>query len=286
MADHLPASPPAAGEQPSPAPRPFDRSLLEATLADATRAVEAAEDPDGVEAATGTEATAVSDDTGDDGLRGGPPLPQPAPPLPPRQSPVGPLASGSAPAAPSPLRPPPANGTPAPPSVGLGRLVAPGAQALLSAATPAAPVEDRAVDAARLRVGTGASLRDAANPAGGGVTLPLVGTKPLAVAAPAGAPAPRSPAASNRGMSDTGLSDTGMSSAGLPGGSRPVSPPPAGSAQPPSEANGARRAAAPGSARARTAGETEPPAIRPWQPSDDDILPTGTARHRGRFRLR
>lgn len=238
MADR-PSAPSPAGEE-LPAARPFDRSLLEATLADATRAVEAA-------AVTGAPAE--------------------EPPTPPQ-----PLApSGRPGAAVAPTRRPtaripgaPASGGPVatperakeapfgalrPPAT---RLVAPGAQALLSAAAPAppvAPIEDRAVDAERLRLGAGPGLHAATTPPGGGVTLPAVGAGSPAQAPPVAQPA---------------------QPAGRP--ARPTPPAPA----------------APGRLRAPTAASaaTERPAIRPWQPSDDDILPGHAARHRRRFRLR
>ncbi|MCU4185099.1 hypothetical protein K6U06_12060 [Acidiferrimicrobium sp. IK] len=254
MADPSPA-PSAPADGTTRTPRPFDRSLLEATLADAARAAEAAGgvDADSDAAIFGREAA----DASSSGL--GAPFSAPSQPAPIPPTPLPQPRSGS-----SALTPPPASGpTPAP------RLPSPGAQALLSVAT--ATVEDRAIDAGRLRV----SGQFGSAPAGiGEVSLPAARTQPLAVASPLTPPAPPAvPAAA-------------------PSAAAPAPPAPAAQTAGRRPSPALRQPELPSAAAARPAAvPPQPaapaahPAIRSWQPSDDDILPASATRHRGRFRL-
>ncbi len=209
MADPSPAPHSTSDGLITSAPRPFDRSLLEATLADAARSAEAA-------AAPTDELTE----------------------------------------------------TPEPDHRTGARLSAPGAQALLSSvsskpvaapANPVASVEDRAVDVSALRVG---SFGQSSAVPGGEVTLPVVGVGGTRLA-----PAP----------TFAHVSPPPAPPAVVRAAPRPA-PDLAAPAPPPRTSV---RASAPGP----PAAATDQPAIRPWQPSDDDILPTSAPGRRGRLRL-
>jgi hypothetical protein len=144
-------------------------------------------------------------------------------------------------------------------------LATPGAQSLLSTVgrtpSPRSPeIEGRVLDAHRLRVG--ADLGPGRRSSDGEVTLPVVGTRPsltpqpVTGAPPAGAPQPGRVAHPGDDSRPAKPAQRETAPGAPRGPARPVRP-----AQP----------AVPEAARA---------AVRPWQPSDDDILPTRAARHR------